>query len=84
MIHTDHESMKGQSKLNYKHAKWSTLLKYFPMLTNISNVRTTQWLMLCQKSTISFLLGFEHVKELYRDDMNFGTIYSLVLKEKLL
>lgn len=61
----------------------STLLKHFPMLSNISNVRTIQWLMLCQKSTISFLLGFEHVKELYRDDMNFGTIYSSCLEGKV-
>ena len=33
MIHTDHESlkyMKGQTKLNRRHAKWMEFLETFP------------------------------------------------------
>ena len=43
--------------------------------------------MLCQEGTILLLLsakilGFDHVKELYRDDTDFGMIYPSCLDGK--
>ena len=42
IIHTDHETLKylkGQTKLNKRHAKWSEFTESFPYVISTSKVR---------------------------------------------
>ena len=62
--------MKGQDKLNRRHAKWVEFIESFPYVIKYK-VRKILWLMHYQGryalvSTLNAkLLGFEYIKELY-------------------
>jgi hypothetical protein len=48
VIHTDHESLKklkGQGKLNRRHAKQMEFIETFPYVSNTNKVRKILWLM---------------------------------------
>ena len=48
VIHTDHESLKhlkGQGKLNRRHAKWMEFIETFPYVIKYNKVRKILWLM---------------------------------------
>ena len=80
VIHTDHESLKhlkGQHKLNRRHARWVEFIETFPYVIRykqgkeniVADALSRRYIL------ISFLdakiLGFEHIKELYSLDLDF-------------
>lgn len=86
MIHTDHESLKhlkGQHKLNKRHARWVEFIETFPYVIRYKQGKENvvadalshrRYALL---STLDAkLLGFEHIKELYPLDHDFSEEYS--------
>ncbi|OMO49962.1 reverse transcriptase [Corchorus capsularis] len=85
VIHTDHESLKylrGQQKLNKRHAKWSEFIESFPYVVrykqgkeNVVADALSRWYVLLSMLDSKFL-GFEYIKELYASDVYFGEIFK--------
>ena len=85
VIHTDHESLKhlkGQGKLNKRHAKWLEFIEQFPYVIKykegkeniVADALSRRYALL---STLDVkLLGFEHVKEWYENDPDFSNAYA--------
>ncbi|GKV43141.1 hypothetical protein SLEP1_g50474 [Rubroshorea leprosula] len=85
VIHTDHESLKhlkGQGKLNRRHAKWVEFLETFPHVIKykqgkeniVADALSRRYTLI---STLSAkLLGFEHIKELYANDPDFANVFN--------
>nr|XP_025635908.1 uncharacterized protein LOC112730002 [Arachis hypogaea] len=85
VVHTEHESLKhlkGQAKLNKRHAKWIEFLESFPygiaykqgkenVVPDTSSGRYSLITTLTSK-----LLGFECMKKLYATDSDFAFIYA--------
>ncbi|CAA7030781.1 unnamed protein product [Microthlaspi erraticum] len=88
VIHTDHESLKhlkGQQKLNKRHARWVEFIETFPYVIKykkgkdnvVADALSRRYTLL---STLDAkLLGFEQIKDLYASDSDFAEIISLVL-----
>ena len=85
VIHTDHESLKhlkSQHKLNKRHVRWIPFIEMFPYVikykigkTNV--VADALWRRHSLLTQLDArLLGFELVKELYFNDLDFSDIYS--------
>ncbi|KAG7583645.1 Integrase catalytic core [Arabidopsis suecica] len=85
VIHTDHESLKhlkGQQKLNKRHARWVEFIETFPYVIKykkgkdnvVADALSRRYVLL--SSLDAKLLGFEHIKCLYANDSDFGKIYS--------
>ena len=89
MIRTDHESLKhfkSQHKLNKRHARWSEFLEPFPYVIRykkgkenvVADALSRRYVLI---STLDAkLLGFEHIEQLYMDDLDFGESYRLCEK----
>ena len=85
VIHSFHESLKylkGQHKLNKRHAKWMEFLEQFPYVikykkgsTNIVADALSRRHMLFSKLG-AHIIGFDHIKELYQEDQDFASIYA--------
>src|SRR5262249_19363277 len=84
VIHTDHESLKhlkGQDKLNKRHARWVEFVESFPYVIQykqgkenvVADALSRRYVLISTLSTK--LLGFEHLKELYEDDLDFANVY---------
>ena len=85
VIHTDHESLKhlkGQGKLNRRHAKWVEFIETFPYVIKhkqgkeniVANALSRRDAVV---STLNAkLLGFEYVKEFYANDDDFASVYG--------
>jgi hypothetical protein len=79
VIHTDHESLKhlkGQGKLNRRHAQWMEyVIKYKQGKENIvADALSRRYALI---STLNAkLLGFEYVKELYVNDDDFASVFA--------
>ena len=85
VIHSDHESLnflKGQHKLNKRHARWMEFIETFPYVIRykkgkenvVADALSRRQSLL---SSLDFkILGFEQIKELYIDDVDFGQIYK--------
>ena len=85
MIHTDRESLKhlkGQHKLNKRHARWVEFIETFPYVIRykqgnkniVAYVLSRRYVLI---STLNAkLLGFEHIKELYANDHDFNVEYQ--------
>ncbi|RVW46460.1 Transposon Ty3-I Gag-Pol polyprotein [Vitis vinifera] len=83
VIHTDHESLKhlrGQGKLNRRHAKWVEFIETFLYVIKykqgkeniVANALSRRYALV---STLNAkLLGFEYVKELYANDDDFASV----------
>ncbi|XP_074303003.1 uncharacterized protein LOC141637418 [Silene latifolia] len=81
ILHSDHEALKhihGQQKLNQRHAKWVEFLQSFTFSskykTGSSNVVADA---LSRRHSLLIeldarILGFEHIKELYKSDPEFS------------
>ena len=77
MIYIDHDSLrhlKGQYKLNKRHARWVEFIETFPYVIRykqgkeniVADALSRRYVLI---STLNAkLLGFEHIKELYADD----------------
>jgi len=85
VIHSDHESLKhlkGQGKLSRRHAKWVEFIETFPYVIKYrqgkENIMADA--LSCRYVLLSPLdarfLGFEHIKELYKDDSDFANVYN--------
>ena len=88
VIHTDHETLKylkGQTKLNKRHAKWSEFIESFPYVIKYikgkENVVADALSRICTLVTKLELnvIGFEHIKDLYANDQSFETPYAKCL-----
>jgi len=85
VIHSDHESLKhlkGQGKLSRRHAKWVEFIETFPYVIKykqgkeniVADALSRRYVLL---STLDArFLGFEHIKELYKDDSDFANVYN--------
>jgi hypothetical protein len=85
VIHTDHESLKhlkGQGKLNRRHAQWMEFIETFPYVIKykqgkeniVADALSRRYALV---STLNAkLLGFEYVKELYVNDDDFASVYG--------
>jgi hypothetical protein len=85
VIHTDHESLihlKGQGKLNKRHAKWVEFIEAFPYVIRykqgkdnvVADALSRRYALIT--ALVSKLLGFEHLKEMYATDSDFGNVYE--------
>ncbi|KAH9649283.1 hypothetical protein KPL70_025926 [Citrus sinensis] len=85
VIHTDHECLKhlkGEHKLNKRHARWVEFIETFPYVIRykqgkeniVADALAHRYVLI---STLNAkLLGFEHIKELYADDHDFSVEYQ--------
>ena len=85
VIHTDHESLKhlkGQGKLNKRHAKWLEFIETFPYVIKykqgkenvVADALSRRYALI---STLNAkLLGFELIKDLYPSDPDFANVYG--------
>ncbi|KAK0572561.1 hypothetical protein LWI29_033492 [Acer saccharum] len=85
VIHTDHESLKhlkGQHKLNKRHAKWVEFIETFPYVIKykkgkenvVADALSRRYVLL---STLDArLFGFDYIKELYVEDSDFGNVFN--------
>ncbi|KAG8490988.1 hypothetical protein CXB51_014131 [Gossypium anomalum] len=85
VIHSDHEALKfikGQHKLNKRHAKWIEYLESFPYVIKDKKGKENvvadalSWRYTLLATLDSMLLGFYHMKDLYANDEDFGNIYA--------
>ncbi|XP_019058301.1 PREDICTED: uncharacterized protein LOC109116762 [Tarenaya hassleriana] len=85
IIHTDHEALKhlkGQQRLNKRHAKWVEFIEIFPYVIRykqgkenvVADALSRRHNLLV--SLDSKLLGFEFIKELYASDLDFGDVFK--------
>jgi len=90
VIHSDHESLKylkGQSKLNKRHAKWVEFLEQFTYVIkhkqgkiNVVVDALSRRYTLLHVLNVQFL-GFDHVKKIYKHGLDFSLIYQECSKE---
>ena len=84
VIHTDHESLKhlkGQGKLNKRHARWMEYIETFPYVIRykqgkenvVANALSRRYVLLT--SLGAKMLGFEYVKDMYANDVDFVDVY---------
>jgi hypothetical protein len=85
VIHIDHESLKhlkGQGKLNKRHAKWVEFIETFPYVIKYKQGKENivADALLRRYAIVSTLnaklLGFEYVNELYANDDDFASVYG--------
>jgi len=90
VIHSDYESLKylkGQSKLNKRHAKWVEFLEQFPYVIkhkqgkiNVVAGGLSRRYTLLNVLDVQFL-RFDHIKEIYKYDLDLSHL-SRVLKKR--
>ncbi|XP_061350294.1 uncharacterized protein LOC133295469 [Gastrolobium bilobum] len=71
VIHTNHESLKhlrGQHKLNKRHGKWMEFIETFPYVIKYKKGNETV--------VADIAWGFEYIKDLYADDLDFGNVFK--------
>ena len=85
VIHSDHESLKylkGQSKLNKRHAKWVEFIEQFPYVIKHKQGKANVVAdALSRRHTLlnvleTQYLGFDHIKEIYKVDLDFSLIFQ--------
>jgi hypothetical protein len=85
VIHSDHETLKhlkGQLKLNRRHAKCCEFIESFPYIVKYKKGKDNVVAnALCRRHSLltqldAKLLGLESIKELYPTDLNFAEPYS--------
>jgi hypothetical protein len=85
VIHTDHESLKylkGQSKLNRRHAKWVEFMESFPYVIKykkgqvnvVANALSKRYTLISMLN--ARLMGFEQVKDQYANDSYFANVVA--------
>src|SRR5215216_386930 len=79
--------LKGQTKLNKRHAKWSEFIESFPYMIkyikgedNVVADALSRKCMLVTKLALN-MIGFEHVKDLYANDPSFAIPYAKCLAQ---
>ena len=85
MIHINHESLKhlkGQHKLNKRHARWMKFVETFPYVIRykqgkeniVADALSLRYVLISTLDAKN--LGFEHIKELYHLDQDFSEEYA--------
>ena len=85
VIHANHESLKhlkGQGKLNRRHAKWVEFFETFPYIIKykkgkeniVADTLSRRYALVYTLN--AKLLGFEYVKKLYANDDDFASVYG--------
>ena len=85
VIHSDHESLKylkGQGKLSKRHAKWVEFIETFPYVVKylkgkeniVADALSRRYTLL--NSLHSRLFGLEFIKDLYANDVDFGSMFQ--------
>jgi hypothetical protein len=87
VLHTDHETLKylkGQTKLNKRHAKWSEFIESFPYVIkyikgkeNVVADALSRKCMLVTQLELN-VIGFELIKDLYANDPYFVMLMQSV------
>jgi len=89
IIHSDHEPLKylkGQHKLNKRHAKWMEFLKQFQYVIKYKKGKTNIMADALSKRHVLIsklgaqILGFDNIIELYKQDPEFSSIFQNVNK----
>jgi hypothetical protein len=89
VIHTDHESLKhlkGEGKLNRRHAQWMEFIETFAYVIKYKQGKENIVAdALSRRYALVFtlnakLLGFEYVKELYVNDNDFASVFGVCEK----
>ncbi|KAF8105150.1 hypothetical protein N665_0162s0029 [Sinapis alba] len=84
VIHTDHESLKylkGQNKLNKRHARWIEFIETFPYMIKYKQGKENIvadalfWRYVLLNTLDAKLLGFEQLKDMYECDPDFKEAY---------
>jgi len=85
VIHSDHESLKylkSENKLNKRHAKWVEFIEQFPYVIkhkqgkiNVVVDALSRRYTLLNVLDVQYL-GFDHIMELYHDDLDFSLIFQ--------
>ena len=84
VIHIDHESwkhLKSQGKLNKRHARWMEYIETFPYVIRykqgkesvVADALSLRYVLLT--SLCAKMLGFEYVKDMYGNDVDFANVY---------
>ena len=84
MIHIDHESLKhlkGQHKLNKRHARWMEFVETFSYVIHykqgkkniVANAHSQRYVLI--SVLYANLLSFQHIKKLYHLDQDFSEEY---------
>ena len=84
VIHTNHQSLKhlkGQGKLNKRHAKWLEFIEPFPYVIKykqgkeniVADALSKRYVLLT--SLNAKMLGFEFIKELHENNVDFAEIF---------
>nr|KYP53933.1 Transposon Ty3-G Gag-Pol polyprotein [Cajanus cajan] len=90
IIHTDHESLKyirGQGKLNKRHAKWVEYLEQFLYIIKYKKGKNNVVAdALSRRHSLLFslgsqILGFDNIKELHENDQNFQSTFTKCLQK---
>jgi hypothetical protein len=85
VIHSDYKSLKhlkGQCKLSRRHAKWVEFIETFLYVIKYKQgkenivVDTLSRRYVLLSTLDARFLGFEHIKELYKDDSDFANVYN--------
>ncbi|XP_035539637.1 uncharacterized protein LOC109000794 [Juglans regia] len=74
--------LKGQQRLNKRHAKWVEFIKIFPYVIRykqgkenvVADALSRRYALLSILDTK--MLGFEYIKELYAQDSDFGDVFN--------
>jgi len=85
VIHTDNESLKylkGQSKLNWRYAKWVEFIESFPYVIKykkgqvnvVADAFSRRYALISMLNTR--LMGFEQVKDHYANDSYFANVVA--------
>jgi hypothetical protein len=85
VIQTNHESLKhlkGQQRLNRRHAKWVEFIETFPYVIRykqgkenvVADALSRRYALLSILDTK--FLGFEYIKDLYAPDSDFGEVFN--------
>ena len=86
LIHSNHESLKhlkGQGRLNKRHAKWVEFLEQFPYVIKhkqgkanvVADALSRRYALISMLETKMF--GFDHIKDLYSQDHDFFKLFEL-------
>lgn len=92
VIHTDHRSLqhlKGQTKLNRRHAKWLEFIETFPYVIKykkgkenvVADALSRRYVLLNALHTK--LLGFKHIKTMYSQDTYFAPIVESLMHKRV-
>ncbi|KAG7568324.1 Integrase catalytic core [Arabidopsis thaliana x Arabidopsis arenosa] len=85
IIHTDHETLKhlkGQTSLKRRHAKWLEFIETFPYVIKykkgkenvVADALSRRYALIATME--AKVMGFEHIKEMYKDDPELGECYK--------